>query len=98
MPIAINAINDYIDGMASITIRKLDDELKKRLRRQAAENGRSLEAEARAILGAGIASKSAAKDETGADLFRRIHERFKPLGGLDLPEPIRRGRRVPKLG
>ena len=34
----------------SITIRNLDDNVKKRLRKQAAENGRSLEAEARDIL------------------------------------------------
>jgi antitoxin FitA len=84
--------------MASITIRKLDDEVKKHLRKQAAENGRSLEAEAREILGAGVARTRAAKEQTGADLFKSIHERFKPLGGLELPKVIRRGRRAPKLG
>ena len=36
--------------MASITIRNLDDNVKKTLRKQAAENGRSLEAEVRDIL------------------------------------------------
>jgi plasmid stability protein len=84
--------------MASITIRKLDDETKKDLRRQAAENGRSVEAEAREILRAGVARHPPPKEETGADLFRRIHERFRPFGGLDLPEPVRRGRRAPKIG
>ncbi|MEO8680202.1 MAG: plasmid stabilization protein [Vicinamibacterales bacterium] len=37
--------------MASITIRNLDDSVKKALRRRAAENGRSMEEEARLILG-----------------------------------------------
>ncbi|MDE2751091.1 MAG: hypothetical protein OXI83_00810 [Gemmatimonadota bacterium] len=36
--------------MASITIRNLDDGLKRRLRVRAAENGRSMEEEARDIL------------------------------------------------
>ena len=36
--------------MASITIRNLDDGLKRRLRVRAAENGRSIEEEARATL------------------------------------------------
>jgi plasmid stability protein len=83
--------------MASITVRNLDDNVKKRLRKQAAENGRSLEAEARAILRAGLRTTPGAKEETGADLFDSIHRRFAPLGGLDLPEPVRRGRSVSKL-
>src|SRR4051794_35036597 len=37
--------------MASLTIRRLDDELKKRLRLRAARHGRSMEDEARVILG-----------------------------------------------
>jgi phosphopantothenoylcysteine decarboxylase/phosphopantothenate--cysteine ligase len=37
--------------MASLTIRRLDDELKKRLRLRAARNGRSMEDEARIVLG-----------------------------------------------
>jgi plasmid stability protein len=73
--------------MASITIRNLDDNVKKRLRKQAAENGRSVEAEARDILGAGVGTTRAVKETTGADLFRRIHERFKPFGGVEL-EPF----------
>ena len=79
--------------MASITVRNLGDDVKKRLRKQAAENGRSLEAEVREIL-TGHGGKPA-KEETGADLFDRIHARFKPYGGLELPEIRRRGRKVP---
>ncbi|GAA4846216.1 hypothetical protein GCM10023201_42280 [Actinomycetospora corticicola] len=36
--------------MATITVRDLDDEVRSRLRVRAAENGRSMEAEVRAIL------------------------------------------------
>ena len=36
--------------MASMTIRNLDDDIKQRLRVQAAEHGRSMEEEARVIL------------------------------------------------
>jgi antitoxin FitA len=82
--------------MASITIRKLDDNLKKELRRQAADHGRSVEAEAREILRAGV-KKSSDRQETGADLFDRIHRRFMKYGGVDLPLPIRRGRTVPDV-
>src|SRR5580704_17167423 len=47
--------------MASITIRRLDDNLKKRLRLRAARNGRSMEDEVRTILhGAAAAPGDAA--------------------------------------
>ena len=41
--------------MASLTIRKLDDEVKSRLRARANGNGRSMAAEARAILREAVA-------------------------------------------
>ncbi|HEY1630153.1 MAG TPA: hypothetical protein VGF56_02505 [Rhizomicrobium sp.] len=85
-----------------MTIRNIDESVKKRLRMRAAENGRSLEAEARAVLGASVGTIPEAKkkqaEETGADLFDRIHRRFAAAGVLGLlPEPVRRGRRIPKL-
>ncbi|SBW19033.1 hypothetical protein FDG2_0931 [Candidatus Protofrankia californiensis] len=40
--------------MATLTIRDLDDEVKARLRVRAAHNGRSMEAEVRAILRAAL--------------------------------------------
>ena len=52
--------------MASITIRQLDDNLKHRLRLRAARNGRSMEEEARIILGDAAALKAkagAARDQ-----------------------------------
>ena len=45
--------------MASITIRRLDDNLKKRLRLRAARNGRSMEDEVRTILHGAAASEAA---------------------------------------
>ena len=36
--------------MATITVRDLDDEVKQKLRERAAKNGRSMEAEVRAVL------------------------------------------------
>ena len=60
--------------MASITIRQLDDDLKKRLRLRAARNGRSMEDEARTILRhaaaageAGGATKRSAPRSTAAE-------------------------------
>jgi plasmid stability protein len=51
--------------MASITIRQLDDDLKRRLRLRAARNGRSMEDEARTIL-RDAASLDDDKDEARA--------------------------------
>jgi plasmid stability protein len=42
--------------MASLTVRKLDEMLKSRLRMRAAANGRSMEEEARVILGEALAT------------------------------------------
>ena len=69
--------------MASITIRQLDDSLKHRLRLRAARNGRSMEEEARIILGdaaalqvkAGANPHQAAapdRDEATDDAPRRV--------------------------
>ncbi len=77
--------------MASITVRNLDDGLKQRLRVRAAENGRSMEQEARDIL-------RAALDEDAApvrNLGTAIHELFQPLGGVDLEIPPREPMREP---
>ena len=41
--------------LATITVRNLDDDVQVRLRQRAAANGRSMEAEARAILTAAVA-------------------------------------------
>lgn len=49
-----NASIDYICSMAVLTIRNLPDEIRTRLRVRASKNGRSMEAEARAILAGAV--------------------------------------------
>ena len=76
--------------MASITVRKLDDAVKQRLRRQAAEHGRSLEAEVREILGRSVNQPTHAHTpKTGLDLFRGIREVVEKYGGVELSIPTR---------
>jgi len=70
--------------MAALTVRGLDDETKARLRVRAAQNGRSMEAEVRAIL-----QDSLSEQSTFGGLGTRIHERFTAEGGVDLDLPPR---------
>ncbi len=69
--------------MASISIRGLDDEVRERLRARAAEHGRSMEAEARAILTEVVIGPS----ERG--LAQALRARFSGLGGVVLQLPRR---------
>ena len=81
--------------VANITVRNLDEDLKRRLRIRAAENGRSMEQEARTILRAALAEDGAPT----RDLGTAIHELFRPLGGVDLSLPPREPmREPPQLG
>jgi plasmid stability protein len=70
--------------MASITIRNLDDDIKRRLRIRAAEHGRSMEEEARDILRQVVGQPSGPRN-----LGLAIHARFAAVGGVDLPPPQR---------
>ncbi|MYK33461.1 MAG: Arc family DNA-binding protein [Boseongicola sp. SB0670_bin_30] len=65
--------------MASITVRNLDDRLKRRLRIRAAEHGRSMEEEVRQILRQAIGPPA----ESG-NLGEDIHRRFAAIGGVEL--------------
>ena len=80
--------------MASITIRKLEDALKSRLRIRAARRGRSMEEEAREILRAGLSQDPA----NGLNLAESIRRHFDPLGGVELAlpsrEPVRRPQKL----
>ena len=71
--------------MASITVRNLDDGLKRRLRIRAAENGRSMEEEARAILRTALYHQQPEQE----NLASAIRARFAPLGGVELEIPPR---------
>jgi antitoxin FitA len=77
--------------MASITIRKLDESVKRRLRLRAAQHGTSMEDEARRILRTALADQEPGRP----DLARAIRRRFEPLGGLELQLPPRRPMREP---
>jgi len=79
----------------SLNIRQLDPALKEQLRIRAAYHGRSMEAEARAILKEVLMK---GRPTTGADLVAVIRSRFAPLGGVELELPPRApGRELPKL-
>ena len=71
--------------MASITVRNLEEGLKRRLRIRAAENGRSMEEEARDILRTALYHQPPAR----MDLASAIRARFAPLGGVELDIPPR---------
>ena len=75
--------------MASMTIRNVDESLKRRLRMQAAAHGRSMEEEAREILRSALSTHA----PRTANLADAIRARFAPLGGVDLSpaprEPMR---------
>ncbi len=76
--------------MASITIRNLDDDVKTRLRVRAAENGRSMEEEARVILRDAVGRKPGSQN-----LASLIRARFGPLGGVEMELPPREPAREP---
>jgi plasmid stability protein len=75
--------------MATITVRNLTDEVQQRLKRRAAEHGRSMEAEARAILTSAVTRGGLA----GAWLETTRH-----LRGTDIPLPERSTPRQVDLG
>jgi plasmid stability protein len=75
--------------MASITIRRLDEKTKARLRVRAAQHGRSMEEEARTLLRLALRDGSPA----AGNLADAIRSRFRRLGGVELRlharEPMR---------
>jgi antitoxin FitA len=78
--------------VSSLSIRQIDPMMKERLRLRAARNGRSMEAEVRAILKEVLAGPALG---SGADLVRSIRRRFAPLGGVELELPARGAGREP---
>jgi antitoxin FitA len=71
--------------MASITIRNLDESVKRKLRLRAAHRNRSMEDEARDILRTALAQEPL---PTG-NLADAIRRRIEPLGGVELSVPPR---------
>lgn len=80
--------------MASITIRRLDDGVKARLRVRAARHGRSMEEEAREILRTGLTAEKKASPNLAAGIRRH----FAVLSGEEIPlQPREAMRRPPKF-
>ena len=67
--------------MSAITIRKLPDDVKQRLRMRAASHGRSMEAEARMILIEAVEA-SARVDLSWIEMLIEVGDE---LGGVELP-------------
>ena len=66
--------------MATLTIRDLDDDVKKRLRLRAAEEGVSMEAKVRAILTDAVRDTTAPRPN---EWLHRMRERVERTGGLE---------------
>jgi antitoxin FitA len=75
------AVIDCTRLMSAITIRNIDDGLKRRLRLRAAQHNRSMEEEARDILRCALSEEPRHPDNL-ADAIRQLVE---PYGGFELP-------------
>lgn len=76
--------------MPTLTIRHLPEEVKRRLRIRAAEHGRSMEAEVRAILEQSLEGQGPPEN-----LAEAIRRRVAPFGGVELELPERTPAREP---
>lgn len=76
---------EEVVGVAAVSVRDLNDDVKQRLRIRAAQNGRSMESEIRAILTEAVSDPRAA-----SDLFQTMLDRFGEIGGVELDLPARR--------
>ncbi len=70
--------------MVALNIRNLDEAVKRRLQIRAAQHGRSMEAEVRAIL-----VEAVREPADSAGLFSALLDQFGALGGVDLDLPER---------
>ena len=85
-----NASSASIACMATLHIRDLKDSVKESIRIRAAVHGRSMEAEARAIL-----EQAADKQEPEEHLYLRVRRLVKKYGPMDLDIPPREPAREP---
>jgi len=70
--------------MSALSIRNLDESVKERLQLRAARHGRSMEAEARAII-----TEAVSESADSAGLFTTLLDQFGVLGGVDMELPGR---------
>ena len=71
--------------MSTLTIRNLDEAVKRRLRARAASNDRSMEEEARAILRESLGSPAGEERKGLASEIRALVERYGAADDLVLP-------------
>lgn len=76
---------------ASLTIRRLDSQLKAKLRVRAAQRGHSMEEEARDILRQALAKTH----ESGGDWLARLRSKLAKTGYVELELPKRGPARTP---
>jgi plasmid stability protein len=81
--LALIALTEVM-AMAALSIRNIDDGVKRRLRIRAARNGRSMESEIRAIL-----EEAVAEPDDTTNPFVTFMERFQEIGGIELDLPPR---------
>ena len=88
------SIDSTREDLADITIRRLDEKTKKKLRVRAAQHGHSMEEEARQILRSALTQTTAP-----ANLYDAIRRRVELLGGhdLDIQPRSRRMREPPRF-
>lgn len=77
--------------MASMTIRNIPDDAKRRFHQRAAANGRSMEEEGRQLILAAVA----VEERPRKSMFRILHDASRP--GRDLPLPTRGKARIPSV-
>jgi plasmid stability protein len=82
--LALIATRKWVVGLSAMSIRGLDERVKERLRVRAARHGRSMEAEARAIL-----TEAVSEPGDGGGLAQAILDRFGAVGGVELDLPPR---------
>ena len=70
--------------MATLTIRNLPDDVRDRLRIEAAKNGRSMEAEARAVLEAAVEGRRRRSAAERDAVVARVQEALAPFRSADM--------------
>lgn len=80
-------------AVSTMTIRNLDENVKARLRLQAAQHGRSMEEEARCVLRDALTAKP--NRGNGAAWVADIRALVEPFGGIELELPPREPAREP---
>jgi len=83
--------------MATITVRNLDEDVKRALRIRAAENGRSMEEEVREILRRAIEGPAGhvATSDKPRSLVAEMRALVADIGGVEIELPPREGGREP---